>query len=238
MAPAYLIRAGAVSLLVDCGSGASTSLFRAGVGPEGLGGLALTHLHPDHSADLLPLLFALVNPVQPRRESELPIWGPEGLNQRLTGLEEVYGRWVRPDCGVTLSELGDGDRFQLGPLTAIAFRVQHSRRSLAYRFESAGAALCLSGDSGPCPGLVEAAGGVDLFICECSALEGEELAGHLTATQVGEIAAEAGCSRLVLTHLYEHVVRSDPLARVGARYAGPVELAEDGMVLEITPSSG
>jgi ribonuclease BN (tRNA processing enzyme) len=237
MAPAHLVRAGEATLLLDAGAGCSTSLFRAGVTLDRLTGLALTHLHPDHTAELVPILFALVNPAHPPRTTPLPIWGPRGLAAHLAALERAYGRWIQPGCGIVVEELAGGQSLVLGSLLCTAFAVTHSAGSLAYRIEAGGASLCFSGDSGVCPGLVEAARAVDLFVCECSALEGEEVEGHLTATQVGEVAAAAGCRRVVLTHLYGHQLGSDPVARVAARFDGPVELAEEGRVLDLPAPS-
>jgi len=228
-APAHLVRAGDLALLVDCGSGCTTSLFAAGVSLDRLSGILLTHLHPDHTADLVPLLFALVNPAHPRRVSELPLWGPEGCAAHLEALRSVYGRWIRPEgYDLRVEQLDEGGCIVVGPLTVTAYRVAHTRASLAYRVETDRASLCLSGDSGPCTSLERAARDVDLLLCECSVLEGEEVEGHLTATQVGELAATASVRRVVLTHLYEHIERADPVARVRACYDGAVELAEDG----------
>jgi ribonuclease BN (tRNA processing enzyme) len=230
LAPAHLVRAPDAALLVDCGSGCTTSLFRAGVTLDRIDGVFLTHLHPDHTADLVPLLFALVNPVHPARTADLPIRGPEGVAAHLEALRAAYGRWVRPStCEVRAEELAHHQRVDLGGLACTAFSVTHAGKpSFAYRFERGGRVLCLSGDSGPCDGLLEAARGAHLFICECAALDGEELAGHMSPTQVGRLAREAGCRRVVLTHLYDHVERAGPVALVRAVFDGEVELARDG----------
>lgn len=233
-APAYLVHTDEVDLQLDCGSGSCTSLLRAGVRLERLTGLALTHHHLDHTADLAAHLFALSNPVHPPRVEDLPIWGPEGTSALLAGMVELYGPWVRPRIKkVRVSELHDGQSMKVGDLTVTAFQVQHSGTSLAYRLEHQGRSACYSGDSGPCEGLERAADGVDLFICECAALEEDGYKGHLKASEVGRIAAAARCGRVVLTHLYPHVVDSDPAERVRANFDGPVELAADGM--ELTP---
>lgn len=234
-APAYLIRHEDVALLMDCGSGCTTSLARAGQGLEMLSGILLTHLHPDHTADLLPLLFALANPLHTQRSTDLPLWGPVGVGDYYRALDGLYGRWVHPLQGeVVVNELDDGDSIQLGDLTCVAHRVHHSQGSLAFRLEAEGMSVCFSGDSGPCSGLEQAARGVDLLICECSLLEDEEVEGHMRASDVGRLAASAGCGRVILTHLYEHIEDSKPVQRVRQLYSGPVILAEDGMEIALT----
>jgi ribonuclease Z len=59
-------------------------------------------------------------------------------------------------------------------------------------------------DTRMCDGVHELARGVDLLVCEATFLSSEaELAeeyGHLTASQAGQIARDAGARRLVLTH--------------------------------------
>ncbi len=241
--PAYLLRADAapdappLALLVDCGSGCVTSLVQAGVTLDRLGGVLLTHLHPDHTADLLPLLFALSLPVGPQRSGELPLSGPAGTAERLQKLQEVYGVWVKPRRSqLALRELADREVLELGGLRVTAFAVEHMRNgtgSLAYRFELGGKVLCYSGDCSPCAGIEAAALAADLLVCECGSLEGERPVGHLTATDVGQLAVKAGCREVVLTHLYDHVVATDPVARVRAHFQGPVRLAEDGLELTL-----
>lgn len=201
-----------------------------------LTGIAVTHLHPDHTADLVPLFFALANPAHPTRPEDLPLRGPEGIQAYLEQLEALYGHWVKPrGCDLLIAELEDRASFQVGPTRWTAFSVEHSGPCLAYRVElQAGArSFCFSGDTGRCDGLEQAARGVDLFICECSALEDDPLEGHMTAVDVGRTAAAAGCGCVVLTHLYHDVERSDPESRVREHFEGEVIVGEDGMVLEV-----
>ena len=86
-----------------------------------------------------------------------------------------------------------------------------------------------SGDTDLCEGLVKAARGADLFLCEAAYQEGRDdaLRGiHLTGKRAGEAATEAGVRNLLLTHL---PVWNDPdIARAEARsaFSGPVGIAE------------
>lgn len=194
----------------------------------------LTHLHPDHTGDLVSLLFALANPVGPQRAGELPIWGPEGAAKLLEGLRSVYGRWAEPRGGpLALSALADGASFALGALTVRAFSVVHMKGSFALRFEAGGRVIAFSGDSGPCPGLERAAQGADLFLCECASREGDTYKGHMGPIDVGRCATAAGCREVVLTHLYDGIDEEATLATVREHYAGPVRLGEDGLRIDL-----
>ncbi len=233
-APAHLVQHGETSLLVDCGSGATHGLARAGLALDRLGGLVLTHLHPDHTGDLVSLLFALSNPVGPQRAGELPIWGPEGAAKLLEGLRGVYGRWVEPRGGPpALGALADGASFALGELSVQAFSVVHMKGSFALRFEAGGRTICFSGDSGPCPGLERAAQGADLFLCECASRAGDTYKGHMTPADVGRCATAAGCREVVLTHLYDGSDERATLDGVREHFTGPVRLGEDGLRIEL-----
>jgi ribonuclease BN (tRNA processing enzyme) len=236
-APAHLLRSGTETLLLDCGSGSSTALAEQGVSLGELGGILLSHLHLDHTAELAPILFALSNPKGPRRSQDLVIHGPAGTASALAGLEGLYGKWVRP-LGVAARavELSPGESVRLGPIRATALEAVHAKGSLAYRAEADGRVLAYSGDSGPCAGLLAAARGADLFLCECAAGLSEEEGranGHLWAEEGGRLAAEAGCARLLLTHVYEDVAEADLVEAARRRYRGPVELARDGGVYEV-----
>ncbi len=73
-----------------------------------------------------------------------------------------------------------------------------------------GLSFCFSGDTTPCPSLIEAARGVDLFICEATYGDNadEETAkkrGHSTFALTGKAAAEAGAQRLWMTHFSQSV---------------------------------
>jgi ribonuclease BN (tRNA processing enzyme) len=233
-APAHLVLAEGYSLLVDCGSGCTGSLARAGVTLDRLGGILLSHFHPDHTADLVPLLFALANPSGPARTDDLFVWGPPGLAEHMEGLAALYGRWVRPrQAGLRVQELRPGDALQAGPLRVRAFATRHTESSLAFRIEQAGSVLCYSGDSGPCPGLEQAARDADLLLCECSALDEAPVEGHMTPAAVGRLASAAGCCQVVLTHLYDGLAEQDLPALVARHYPGPVQLAADGLRLAV-----
>ena len=50
--PATLVRAGDATILIDCGRGAVMRLAGAGVMPQMLNAVVITHMHSDHICDL------------------------------------------------------------------------------------------------------------------------------------------------------------------------------------------
>ncbi len=63
--------------------------------------------------------------------------------------------------------------------------------------------LAYSGDTGPCPQLVDLAKGADLLLAEAAFRDGavNPIDLHLTGAEAASAAAEAGVGRLVLTHI-------------------------------------
>jgi ribonuclease Z len=142
----------------------------------------------------------------PDRLQALGVPGPDvGRLQRGDAIE-VGGRWIEPD----------------------EVRVPRSGQSVAVVM-----------DTRPCQGASELAQGVDLLVCESTFLDSEaelaQLAGHLTARQAGELAAEAGARKLVLTHFSQRYKETDRfLEEAGAAFA-EVVVAEDLARIPVPP---
>ena len=76
-------------------------------------------------------------------------------------------------------------------------------------------------------GIVELGRGAELLILECSMPDERKVAGHLTPSECGRIAQEAGCRHLVLTHFYPVFQGYDIRRRVRRFYRGRLTLARD-----------
>ncbi len=219
-----LVQTEAGAWLVDGGSGTLQRCARAGVDPRTLTGGVYSHHHPDHCADLVPLLFSMrVGP--PPRERDYPIWAAQGFSTFLTGLQGAYGRWIEPGRGkVMLTELSiEGESVvDLGGVVLRTRPANHSACALHLRFEAGGDAVVFSGDTGPSPELVTLARGADLLVCECAGA----VEGHLSPDQVAEIVDQARPAEVWLTHLYPDVDPVRALAMV-AETGVPVRRAAD-----------
>lgn len=221
-------------LVFDLGRGALGRLVGAGIDPRTLDDLFLTHLHPDHCADLVPLLFASSYGPGGARDRPLRIVGPEGTADWIAGLGRVW-RWLQPRFPLRVEEFEDGD-LDLGAARIRIRRLEHgSTPDLGYRVESGGWSMAFTGDTGPCRALEALAAGVDLLVAECAAAEGDAEARrfHLAPDDLGRAAARAGCRRLVVTHLYPPVRTERVLDGIRAHYDGPVDFARDGAVFDL-----
>ncbi|MBU2550874.1 MAG: ribonuclease Z [Proteobacteria bacterium] len=231
--PGLLVLAGGLKILVDAGSGTLRQLARTGHSYNDLDCIFLTHFHPDHTAELVPYLFATnywpgFTRLQPAR-----IYGPRGLLAWLEHLRAAWGHWVEPpDNRVEFHELelGASTAFRCGPLGVAAGPIPHTEASLGYRFsEPDGPTLVVTGDTDYGPGLVALARGADLLVTECSMPQGMKVDGHLTPELAGRAAREAGVGALALTHFYPETRGHDLEAHAAQEFEGRIILAEDLM---------
>ncbi len=223
----YLVEAGDVTFQMDMGTGT--------LGPRAkdLDALFLTHIHPDHTADLVAYFFALNYAPGWQRDKPLQVFGPLGFSDFLRRMEATW-EWVEArNWQRELRELAPGDQVTLGDLTLTAYLADHGDvEALSFRLEHGGQTLCYSGDTAVCPGLEEAARDADLFLCECAIPRGYPQRGsHMISDEVGQVATRAGARRVVLTHIYPHGI--DLAGQVREFYAGPVEEAYDGAEYQV-----
>ena len=235
--PACLLELPAARLLIDLGPGSLRQLARVSLAVTDIDGLLLTHLHPDHSADLAPLLFAGRYPPFTASGRTLHLTAGEGFRFFFKKLKALYGSWIEWPAGRLRLHLRPQDRlFEQDFLTLpLASRpVAHTKASLGFRLSlPSGKTLVFSGDTDYCTALVELAHQADWFVCECSFPEGRKVEGHLTPSWAGRIAREAGVATLILTHFYPECAGQD-LARACSReFNGSILLAEDLMTISL-----
>ncbi|SEU34055.1 ribonuclease Z [Stigmatella erecta] len=102
-----------------------------------------------------------------------------------------------------------------------------------------GRRLVISGDTRPCASLINAAKDADLLVHESTFSDDEQERAletrHSTAREAARVAREAGVRRLILTHLSSRH-DTDPsklLGQAREEFSGPVEVAHDGLTVEL-----
>ncbi len=227
----YLVEAGGVQVLMDCGNGAVANLSGF-TDPRALDAVFVTHAHPDHIADLY-CLQALLRYAPEGQAPPLRLHGPAGLLARLSCL--VSDRGAR-ELAEAFDEdpLRVGRSFTYGPLAVSAWEVEHSGESFALVVEGAGRKVCYTGDASPGALVEAAAAGCDLLLAEATLPERYSgAAPHMTASEAGRLAERAGAGRLVLTHVWPTNGITETLEAARAVYPGPVSVAAEGDVMEV-----
>lgn len=192
----------------------------------------ITHFHPDHTADLIPFLFATKYPHPTRsREKPLFIWGPKGFIELYASLKTAYHDWIAPET-LTVKEMSE-EPVRLEDFVLKASDTFHTENSIAYRIESDGKSLVYSGDTGYTEKLIELAKDTDLLLIECSFPDELKFDTHLTPSEVGRIGRASRAKKIILTHLYADCDEIDIISQVKKYVDADVILAEDLMEIDI-----
>ena len=223
-------------LLFDSGPGTLYRLLNAGFDYKSLNHLFYTHTHPDHISDLIPLIQGLrITPGYHRKE-KLTLYGPEGLSEFLNILAQAYGSWIlEPYHPFEIRELSR-DELRFRGWTIKTRPMQHSRLAIAYRIETGhGRSIVYSGDTDYCTEIIELAQNADILVLECSFPDEKKVPGHLTPSEAATIAAEAGCSHLVLVHLYPPypVLINEISNKCHQIFGGKISIAHDNMKITV-----
>ena len=224
-------------ILFDIGPGTLRQLSKVGINHDKIQHIFLSHFHPDHTADLIHLLFATKYPPTFKKRGSFVISGARGLIELINRLQEAYDQWLTlPPEIMKIDELDTKKKVERDyPGFKITTRsTNHTLDSLAYRLESrSGKSIVYSGDTGFCEEIVDLAKGADLLILECSFPDGKEVEWHLTPSQAGRIATLAGVNRLLLTHFYPECLATDITAQCRKSYAGELILGSDLLHINI-----
>ncbi len=220
------VRVGEEHLVLDAGPGTLKRLLEVGVTYLDLDRILLTHFHPDHSLDLVSMLFAMRMPA-PARTKPLTVYGPRGLRRLYRRLDAAWQGWLEPrSYPLRLVEISRTTR-RLSGYTVRTMPMTHSTAAVGYRIEAGRTRVVYSGDTDFCEGVIELGRRADLLILECSMPDERKVAGHLTPTECGQIARAAGCRHLVLTHFYPVFEGVDIRRCVRAAFRGRLTLARD-----------
>ncbi|MFJ6755100.1 MBL fold metallo-hydrolase [Streptomyces sp. NPDC091273] len=231
----YLVSGGGTRVWMDAGTGTLGPLQRY-VGLGELDAVWISHLHADHSADLLTAYYGLLF-ADVERAAPLPLFGPPGIADRLAGFLTNGAARSPVESAFAVHELHDGHRARIGALTLTSSAVAHGMPAFAVRVEAGGRSLVYSGDTAPCTALTALAEGCDLLLCEAESAgpPSPDEGGHLhhTPEEAGTTAAAARAGRLVVTHVGRGLTPDEAVSRASAHYAGPVDHAAPGTVFTL-----
>jgi ribonuclease BN (tRNA processing enzyme) len=209
------------SCLIDCGASSLVALKRAGVDPNEIDTVLISHLHGDHFGGLP---FLVLDGQFSGRSRHLLVGGPPGLAARATEAMEVLfpgSSRARRKFEVQFQELPEGVPASVGPLRVTPYEVVHACGAPPYalRIEADGRVVAYSGDTEWTDRLLTAASGTDLFICESYFYE-KRVPFHLDYSTLMQHRSELDCKRIVLTHMSSDMLSRLPELDVQAAYDG------------------
>jgi ribonuclease BN (tRNA processing enzyme) len=224
----YLVEHDGFRLLVDLGYAVVPRLL-GHLAAADVDAVFISHGHPDHCADLNPLLRARV---LGGAAPPLPVYAPPGALDAVLALD-------RPGMlagGYVLHEFTPGSRLEIGPFGAETRLLPHWLPNAGVRLAAGGRALAYTGDSGPDDGVVSLARDAGLLLAEASFADQvpEDSRRYLSsARQRGRQAAAAGAGRLLLAHLMQGTGPAAARAAAEDGYHGAAGVAAPGMVLDL-----
>ena len=226
----YLIRDGKTAIMLEAGNGSFSRLLEI-MDFRGLSAVVVSHYHTDHCADMFCLRHAIKGARRDgSRVERLTLYAPGAPRddfERLAAHGDAFD--VR-----AIEELPVVDGFrtaQAGELKLGFWSTRHSLPGYGVAVTGGNRRLVYSGDTGRFPELGRFLEGAALLLCEASGFAGdEEQIGqwHLSARQAGELAAESGAARLVLTHFWPEYDPEQLRAEAAAYCRCPVSAAREG----------
>jgi ribonuclease Z len=250
--------------IFDIGSGALANFMSLGLPVNSLDKVFLSHLHADHTADLITLFGSFR---KAGRKGPLHVWGGDGSEPKygtkvaLDAIEAACAWDTESTRGFTSNESAVlvGAEFdasvtsvvyEQNGVTITAFPVIHALHgAVGYRVDFAGVSMVFSGDTHPCWPLVHAAQGTDLLIHECfpsaatlAALSGQPVerftvvtAAHTVPKTAGKVFSLVQPRMGALWHTFLVPAVVVPiLEEVSAVFDGPVVQTQDLTIFNIT----
>jgi ribonuclease BN (tRNA processing enzyme) len=224
----FLVEQDGFRLLVDAGYATLPRLLQQITAAQ-LDAVYISHGHPDHCADLNPLLRARAlggDPLPP-----LPVYAPPGALDAVLALD-------RPGMlagAHAVTEFRPGDQLRIGPFQAETKLLPHWLPNAGLRLVAAGRVLAYTGDSGG-PEIAALARGADVLLADATypdqvPPDEQPLLG--CARQAGQYAAQAGVGRLLLTHLWPGTDPDVARAAAAGSYAGEISVASAGLAVAV-----
>lgn len=245
---------GRARVMVDAGGGTFLRFGESGAHFKNLSHIAISHLHTDHSADLVALFKS---GYFSKRTESLSISGP-AADGPYPNIGEYLDRLLSPDNGAYayLSGYLDGsdgmvklETSIVDPMLLKATQVHSDLRqeleisaigvphgpvpTLAYRVRIGTKSIVFSGDhNGSSEAFIDFARGTDVLVMHMPVPEG--ISGvarrlHAPPSVIGDIAAATGTGKLVLSHFMARSLENikQNLEVIRSRYNGPVISSND-----------
>ncbi|WP_079911875.1 MBL fold metallo-hydrolase [Paenibacillus sp. 32352] len=178
------VLAGHKTFVVDCGGAVVDQLIKAGVMPQRVSDLLLTHHHYDHNGGFFDLFITswrthiTAERVFEGRSTPMHVYGPESTRDIIGKMRESFEFDVKLRVSYNLSdeagsrieytECNEGVVYDRDGIRITAFEVDHRPvyPAIAYKFEYNGKSVVISGDTIPVPSMVQHSQGADLLIHE------------------------------------------------------------------------
>lgn len=248
-----LVSAGGKLLLFDAGRGVTIRLQQAGITPDRIDHVFLTHLHSDHISGFDDLW---ITGWIWQRQDPLQVSGPTGTGNFVQSLRQAYDADITfrstnvnldaTKAEIISQEINEGVVYDQNRVKVTAFLVDHEpvEPAYGYRIDFGDRSIVISGDTTYSENLVKHSKKVDLLLHEIadasqSILNKNKrldsvLAYHTTPTEMVSILKQTQPRLAVLNHLLLFGLSpEDVIKQITEDYKGKVEIGYDLMKISI-----
>ena len=208
-------------ILFDCGHGIVQRLLDVGVHPNTLQHVIVSHFHPDHVSDLIPLLQAGAWSRKNQRRTDLHIYGPKGTHKLIDSYISIFGRtsFEQPNYALVIHEISE-KHFAIDTQTFESISLPPAGNH-GIRFTYNDKTYALTGDSYFHSQEVAFLQGVNLAVID---------AGHIEDDEIVALAVASQAKAVVCSHLYRELDAQQLQAQAVARkYEGTILVGQDLM---------
>jgi phosphoribosyl 1,2-cyclic phosphodiesterase len=225
---------GKTQVHIDPGPGALVFSNWAGLSPEKLDGLIVTHCHPDHYTDAEVFIEAMTWGTTAKRgvlaATKSVLRGAEGIGPSISGYHQGIVR--------DLVELYEGVNFNIGSFSFTATEAKHSDPyTVGLRVQTANGNIGYTSDTGYFNGLSESYTDLRLLVLCTMWPRGNPIDIHMNTDDALRVIREARPQACILTHFGMRMLKAGPEKE--AEYLSlqtgiPVVAAQDGMKATIS----
>ena len=212
-----MIREDKYDIMIDCGEGTYLKWIEADYKWRRLKYILITHMHPDHTGGLIPLIFYR-NIL--RIEPPLIIYGPANLKEYIK--QSLFHQGVNLKFEIEFYSIEESPEFTLDDGIFIkTVELEHKVKCFGYKIEDGSNSIAFMTDTLPTNKTIELAFNVDHFVHEATFTEEHaELAvesKHTTFIQAIELGKKAKAKQIYLTH-FSPRIKDDEIEKLEYKY--------------------
>ena len=234
----YLLENDSRAVVLDCGNG-SFGKLRERVGYREVEAVVISHLHGDHTLDLVTFSYALtLGPGASEREGKPRLLAPAGAAAFFAHLAGTWDDAELITDAFTIEEYEPGAELDAGGIDFRMHPVPHYGPTHAVEITSPrGGRIVYGADGRYSDELIAAATDADALLAEATLAAPDPAPlhqrGHMSASEAGALAREAQVGRLVLTHISDELDLERARITAAGAFGGPVEVAREGLAVEV-----
>lgn len=217
----YLLEKDDFTILLDIGSGGLMTYQKYKTVTD-LDAVLVSHYHADHIADIGVLQHALlVHSFITDTQKIVPIYGHTENRKVFRRLTHKYTKAIA---------YAENETLKIGPFFIRFLKTKHSVPCFGMRITDGNSTIVYTADSAYQDSWIPFCKDADLLIADCNLYAGQDggKSGHMTSTEVAQIAKRSKVKELLLSHLPHYGEHDDLVTEAQTVYNGKVQLAFEG----------